>query len=135
MELELKDFFYEAKKVRMLAELQASYTSKMFGLHDEQYELGYWAGYAEGELVARGGQEESPGSTPEPTHNTKSTELSTLVEEASATAEEVWVLLVPTGERTFKAVEAVSTEPVFIILQELSLVVHEPSVPPLENVL
>ena len=37
----------------MLAELQASYTSKLFGLYDEQYKLGYWAGYAEGECLFR----------------------------------------------------------------------------------
>ena len=40
-ELELKDSFCEAKKVHVLAELQASYTSKLLGLYDEQYELGY----------------------------------------------------------------------------------------------
>ena len=36
----------------MLVELQASYTSKLLGLYDEQYEQGYWAGYVEGERVA-----------------------------------------------------------------------------------
>ena len=29
----------------MLAELQANYQSKLPALYDEQYDLGYWAGY------------------------------------------------------------------------------------------
>ena len=65
----------------MLAELQASYTSKLLGSYDEQYELGYWVSYAEGERVALGEQEESLRSTSESTQNTEPIELSTIVEE------------------------------------------------------
>ena len=36
----------------MLVELQALYTAKLPGLYDELFELGYWAGYAEGERNA-----------------------------------------------------------------------------------
>ena len=55
MELERKDSFYEAKKVHVVAELQTSYNTKLPRLNDEQYKLGYWVGYAEGECVALGG--------------------------------------------------------------------------------
>ena len=41
VELELKDPFCEVEKVCMLAELRASYTSKLLGLYDEQYKLSY----------------------------------------------------------------------------------------------
>ena len=92
----------------MLAKMQASYTSKLPGLYREQYELGYWVGYAEGERVALGGQEESPGSTSEETQNTESVEQSTIVEEVSTTVKEVQVLSVPTGKGTSKTVEAAS---------------------------
>ena len=47
----------------MLAELQADYKSKLLGLYDEQYKLGYWVGYVEGDRDARRGHEESPRST------------------------------------------------------------------------
>ena len=40
-EIERKDFFCEAEKVCMLSELQASYNTKLPGLYEEQYELGY----------------------------------------------------------------------------------------------
>ena len=51
----------------MLAKLQASYISKLLGLYDESYGLGYEASYAEGRCVALGMQEESLGSTSEST--------------------------------------------------------------------
>ena len=51
------------KKVRVLTELQSSYTFKLSDLYDEQYELGYWVGYAKGECVTLGRQEESTRST------------------------------------------------------------------------
>ena len=54
----------------MLVELQVSYTLKLSRLYDEQYKLGYWVGYSEGECVALGGQEESPRSMSKPTQNT-----------------------------------------------------------------
>ena len=114
----------------MLSELQASYTSKLFGLYDEQYKLGYWAGYAEGECVSLGRQEESSRSTFESTQNTESPKSSTIVEELSSTAVEVQVLPVPTGEGISKVAEAAGAEPVVAILQELPPTVPEPSVPP-----
>ena len=114
----------------MLAELQASYTSKLFGLYDEQYKLGYWASYAEGECVSLGRQEESSRSTFESTQNTESPESSTIVEELSSTAVEVQVLPVPTGEGISKVAEAAGAEPVVAILQELPPTLPEPSVPP-----
>ena len=40
-EIERKDFFCESEKVCMLSELQASYNTKLLGLYEEQYELGY----------------------------------------------------------------------------------------------
>ena len=43
--------------------------------------------------------------------------------------EEVWVLLVTTGEGTSKAAKAVGAEPV-VILQEFSPVVPKAAVPP-----
>ena len=37
-ELERKDSFYEVEKVLMIAELQASYNSKLPSLYDEEHE-------------------------------------------------------------------------------------------------
>ena len=50
--IERKDAFCETEKVWMQFELQASYISKLPGLYDEQYELGYWVDYAEVERIA-----------------------------------------------------------------------------------
>ena len=52
MQLEAKDTFCDAEKNRMLAELQADYQSTLPSLYNEQYDLGYWAGYAAGEGAA-----------------------------------------------------------------------------------
>ena len=46
-EIKCKDSFYEAEKVRVLSELQSSYNAKLPGIYQDQYELSYWAGYAE----------------------------------------------------------------------------------------
>ena len=42
VEIEHKDSFYEARKVRVLSELQALYNTKLPGLYEEHYELGYF---------------------------------------------------------------------------------------------
>ena len=52
MQLEAKEAFCDVKKNRVLEELQADYQSKPPALYDEQYDLGYWAGYAVGEGAA-----------------------------------------------------------------------------------
>ena len=48
-EIEWKDAFCEAEKVRLQSKLQVSYINKLLGLYDEWYELGYWAGYVKAE--------------------------------------------------------------------------------------
>ena len=40
-QLETKDSFYEAEKLRVLSKLQADYNAKLPALYDEQYDLGY----------------------------------------------------------------------------------------------
>ena len=69
------------------------------------------------------------------TQNIELAKPSTIVEEVSASTKEVRVLLVPTGEKTSKADEAVGVEPVVVIFQELPLAMPESFVPlPFENV-
>ena len=56
-------------KVRALSELQASYNKKLLGLYQEQYGMGYWAGYAEAERIMHG-PELSIADTPKLTRST-----------------------------------------------------------------
>ena len=129
METELKDMFYEAEKVRMLAQLQASYTAKLPNLYDEQFELSYWVGYAKGERNAINGPELSSDDGLVPTCSTEPAELAreeALVllvpteegtsDAATPSGEEARVLLVPTREGTSEATTVVISEPVIIIL-------------------
>ena len=67
----MKDTFCEAEKVSVLAELQASYMTKLPSLYDEQFELGYWAGYTKGERNAIDGLKSSSKDGLEPTCSTK----------------------------------------------------------------
>ena len=46
--LEGKNAFCNAEKGRVLSELRADYQAMLPALYDEQYNLGYWAGYAVG---------------------------------------------------------------------------------------
>ena len=69
VEIEHNDSLYEAEKVRVLSKLQASYNTKLLGLYEEQYELGYSVGYAEAERIAHGDQDPSSEDSPEPTRN------------------------------------------------------------------
>ena len=104
--------------MRVLLELQASYNKKLSGLYRDQYELGYWAGYAKAKQIACDGLELSTEESPKLTCSMESVKPSSLREEAR-------VLLVPTGDGASEGVATASAEPIVIILQEFPTVVTE----------
>ena len=75
-EIEHKDYFWETGKVQVLSKLQASYNAKLPRIYQDQYELGYWAGYVEAERVACGYLELSSEDAPKPTRSMESVESS-----------------------------------------------------------
>ena len=62
--------------MRVILELQASYNAKLPCIYQDQYELGYWVGYAEVERIALGDLELSMEDAPKPTRNTEAVEPS-----------------------------------------------------------
>ena len=118
------------------SELQTSCISKLPNLYDEQYELGYWVGYAQVERIAHGDTEPSSDDASEPPNSMEPIELAG--EESSVfpvptgegTSKGAWVLSAPIGEGTFELVVAVSIEPIVIILQEFRSVVTGSPRPP-----
>ena len=123
----------------MIAELQADYQSKLPALYDEQYHLGYWAGYAAGEgAVVQGNGSETPRDAPEslrpsvlaqptepPTVPVPSEIVNTSTDGGarasvlpSTPSEEARILLVPLGEGTSLAAEVSNSAPIAIILEE-----------------
>ena len=136
-EIERKDAFDEVEKVRVQPELQESYISKLPGLYDEQYELGYWVSYAEAEQIACGDPESSsddasPPNTMEPAEPMGEETWVLPMPTGEGTSEGARVLLVPTGEGTFEAVAAAITQPIIISLPEFPSVVTRspgPSLP------
>ena len=93
----------------MLSKLHALYNTKLPGLYEEQYKLGYWGSYVEAKWITRGDLEPSLEDAPKPTRSMEPAKLSN-------TGDEARVLPVPIRERTAEGVIEASTESVIIIL-------------------
>ena len=53
----------------MLSKLQASHNTKLLDIYLDQFEIGYWAGYAKAERIARGDPKSFMGGTPKPSRS------------------------------------------------------------------
>ena len=111
---EAKDSFCEAKKLRVLSELQADYNAKLPALYDEQYDIGYWAGVASCEHTDRPGMNSVVSPIP---FEQNSAPL--LVAEPSIEGAWTVPVLMPSGKRSSSGAEAAGSEPVLVIQEKL----------------
>ena len=108
-----QQLFLRGKKLRVLSKLQADYNAKLPALYNEQYNLGYWAGFAAGECFDRPGADSA--TSPAPSEQDPAPSLAT----TEPTMEGAWTVPVPSGDGSSHGAEVASSEPVPVIQGEL----------------